>query len=262
MTVSVGEQDRVRLNALLDGELDTAARAELLDRVANEPSLARELSALGRLKSVLADSMEVPDIPLPAPRRRRPLLAAALAAGLALAAVTSLVWLQRDPDPSPGGASVAWAVEAHRAWTPAPGQKASEGLMRPARAAADAYVPDLSAARLFVAYVGERQASGGGRALVVGYSGTRGCRLTLVVSRAAGKTLGDAPAGFDIDGVLARGWRVGEAGYIVLADGMGGPRFALIADSVYRASLERLPLDGPTRMHLARSRARSEACRA
>lgn len=262
--VSGKEREIERLNALIDGELDSKARAETLDAVAAEPALARELSALGKLKAVVEDSVEAPDIALPAGSRnmkrlRRPALA--LAASLVLAAVVGLSWVLFGQGSAQDGVPVAWAVEAHRSWDLSATQPESSALLRSVGVRADAYVPDLSAARLSIVHVGSRPAVGGGKALMVGYRGTRGCKVTLLVSSApAGMTR--KPVSFTFEQVHAVAWAAGNLGYMVLAEGMAPARFRLIAESIRQASLKHLPLDDRTRTALAQSRAASPPCAA
>ena len=253
-----------RLNALIDGELTSKERAELLDAVAAEPALARELSALGKLKAAVEDSVETPDIALPARSRnmkRLRLPALALAASLVLAAVVGLSWYLFGHGSTLGGVPVAWAVEAHRSWNLSAPKSESPVLLRSVGVRADAYVPDLSAARLSIAHVGSRPTANGGKALMVGYRGTRGCKVTLLVASApAGMTR--KPVSFTFEQVRAVAWAANNLGYIVLAEGMAPARFSLIAESIRQASLKHLPLDQRTRTALAQSCAASPPCAA
>ena len=59
-----------RLVAYVDGELDAAATAEVAKAVAEDPALAREVAALSRLRSRVAESVEAPPISVPAPPSR------------------------------------------------------------------------------------------------------------------------------------------------------------------------------------------------
>jgi anti-sigma factor RsiW len=236
-------------NAFIDGELDREGRSEVLARAARDPRAAQELADLNRLKAVLEDSIEVPEIPLPAragKTRRR----------LALALAASLV-LMASPGPSEG-LPVAWAIKAHKGWRGAPDRPAAPRL-RPASLMRNAYVPDLTAAKLAIAHIGEIKAPGGVPALVVGYSGTRGCRVTLIVDPAP-KDLGGSAMFFETEGLLAMVWRAGPLRHQILAQGMDPTRFRMIAESVRRGSLDHLPLDKRTRLALARSRASSPPC--
>jgi len=265
--VSRHEIDRALLSAYVDGELDAARAADVMAAAARDPALARELSALARLKASLGDSVEVPvldiDLTRRAPRRRVAMMAYAACVAVLIVAL-SFVLFGLGPSND-----LAWARAAHKSWTeatetgaptatavPAAGARTAPGAYMPG-----AYVPDLAAAKLSIAYVGQARVQGGRRAMVVGYRGTRGCKVSLIVAKSAGhftrtlERLAIAPhRGF--------AWRAGDLDYLVIAEGMAAPRLALIARSVRETSLHRLPLDQATRTALAKSRATSAPCRA
>ena len=253
-----------RSNAFVDAELDRDAHGAVLAAAAREPRLAKELSDLTRLKSALEDGIEVPEIVLGggSARRARAPMALALAACLALAALTGIGWWWlAPPAASSHGIPVAWAMEVHQSWRDGGADSAARPLLRPATARLDAHVPDLSAAKLRVAHIGEIEAPGGARALVVGYLGTRGCRVTLLMDSTP-SDLGAAATYFETGGLLAMAWQAGPLRHLILAQGMDRGRFRMIAETVRRASLDRLPVDQPTRMALAQSRAESPPCAA
>ena len=133
-----------------------------------------------------------------------------------------------------------------------------------ARAVASAYVPELSAAKLRIAHVGQVAGPAGGEALLVGYRGTRGCKISLLVATDAAPApeTSSLPEPFDAGELHGYRWRTGGRAYVIMAEGMARARFSLIATSVHRASLERAPLDSETRMALATSRAQSPPCMA
>ena len=54
------------LNAYVDGELDAETAADVAAAVAGDPVLAREVSALSRLRSTVANSIDVPPLAIPA----------------------------------------------------------------------------------------------------------------------------------------------------------------------------------------------------
>jgi anti-sigma factor RsiW len=270
--VSRLEIDRALLSAYVDGELDVARAADVMAAAARDPALARELSALARLKASLGESIEVPvldiDLARPAPRRRVAIAAYAACAACVAGLILALSFVLFGGGPSN---DLAWARAAHKSWTGATGTAAATAAAAPAAGARSAvvpgaympgaYVPDLAAAKLSIAYVGQARVQGSRRAMVVGYRGTRGCKVSLIVTRSAGRftrtleTLEIAPhRGF--------AWRAGDLDYLVIAEGMAAPRLALIARSVRETSLHRLPLDQATRTALAKSRATSAPCRA
>ncbi len=248
-------------NAFIDGELDRDERSEVLARAARDPRAAQELADLNKLKAALEDAIEVPDIALPARAGKvRLRLALALAASLVvMAAGGGAWWWGASPGPREG-LPVAWAIKAHKSWRGVPDQAAAPRI-RPASLMRNAYVPDLTAAKLTIAHIGQIKSPGGVPALVVGYSGTRGCRVTLIVDPAP-KDLGKSSMFFEIDGLLAMVWRAGRLRHQILAQGMDRGRFRMIAESVRRGSFDHLPLDERTRLALARSRASSPPCAA
>jgi hypothetical protein len=253
-----------RSNAFVDNELERDARDEVLAAAARDPSLARELSVLNRLKSTAEDSVAVPEIDIPAPPVWRGLgrrAASAVAACVALLILVGVGWTflsQRGPDQ---GLSVAWAIEAHGSWKTGTAESGITTMLHPARARLNAYVPDLSSAGLRLAYIGEGRVPEGKPALIAGYRGTRGCRVTLLVDRSPGGLLEKAIY-FEVDRLIAMVWGAGGLRHAIIAEGMANDRFRLIAETVHRASLERLPIEEASRMALAYSRASSPPCAA
>lgn len=258
------KQDLERISAFVDGELDPAARAEIIREAADDKAFARELIAHERLKATLADSVDVPDLELPAaPRRWRiaPALAS-LAASLALLVAGAAGWAVYDGrNAGTGDLALDRAIEAHRSWTADSSQSGAIALVRPASSTINAYVPDLSSNGLNINHVSERRAPGEDRVLVVGYLGSRGCRVTLL-ARTAPAEMPAQPVYLEIGPVRAFSWRAGRLAYRMLAEGMATQRFRLIAASVRRASLNHLPLDPDNRLALAQSRAQSPPCAA
>ena len=251
-----------RINAFLDGELDHKAQARLMDDVAADPALARELSVLSRLKAALDESVDCSDLNLEIPAQRKPRRALwtslAVAAGLVLMLAGGALW--QSGSSSGGDVPIYWAVKAHRSWN-APYPKESSPVLRPASVRADAIVPDLSANGLVVSYVGTQAWRQGVDALLVGYRGTRGCKVTLLVlPSASSRDLAAEGVRFETKGVIAAAWTTGMLDYFVLAESMAGPRFRLVAASIRKASMEHLPFDSRTRLALAESRRASLPC--
>ena len=121
------------------------------------------------------------------------------------------------------------------------------------------YIPDLSAAELFINHVKHRVASSADGLVVIGYRGTRGCRVALVVF--------DDSGSFPTEMTLARdgnrrayAWRAGRLGYAIIADGMDVSRFRLIVETVFEATLRHQEEDAETRVALGESRKSSVPC--
>jgi len=263
------------LNAYVDGELDATATAEIECAIANDSDLARQVLMLNQFKSAAAQSIDIPKIELPQPRTqtkpqvalsscRRLVLAAACLAGLAL--FTNIAgpfgstskngeeWL-----------SPAWAMQ--KAWS------ISDAGVKPNNAAAlkvstfsenmlsGSYVPDLTMAKLYVSYVSSDHQYRNDKALLIGYAGLRGCKISLLITPSAGH-LSPLMTHFERDKMSLYGWQQDDLDYMVMAEGMPDQRFKSIAEAVYKSSTIRLPVDSDTRMALAKDQAQSRPCQA
>ena len=245
------------LNAYVDNELPAERAADVARAIARDPELARQVAALSRLRAVTAESVEAPVLELPAaPRRPARWLVAACLAGLLIAGAAGLgVMLPERPQ---SGDWLAAAWQLHDGWTLPEAGSADQALRQPAKFAAT-YVPDLSASKLALVHVAQRPGPDDGPALVVGYRGTRGCKVTLVIA-AAGGPLEAPPGPVTRQAKLTHAWRSDAFAYVLMAEGMDPKRFRLIAESVERASIKRLPFDEETRSALLENRRASKPC--
>jgi hypothetical protein len=110
-----------------------------------------------------------------------------------------------------------------------------------------------------VVFTDPRVMFAGAPAALVGYGGTRGCKLTLIAAALPGLF------GPDLERISdgkrsAYAWQHGELAYLLVSEGMASERLARIAQSVHRASLERLPFSAPTQTALRRDRRDSRPC--
>ncbi|MBT3306908.1 MAG: hypothetical protein HN377_10555, partial [Alphaproteobacteria bacterium] len=131
------------------------------------------------------------------------------------------------------------------------------------KAMPEAYIPDLSAARLSIVHTSVKPISGNRRALLVGYRGTRGCKISLAVFPAPNSPLhplGKEPSPSKRGTNEAYSWRAGSLGYVIMSDGMDTKRFKNLAQSVHQSSQRHLPFDDLTRMALRVSRDLSAPC--
>jgi anti-sigma factor RsiW len=250
------------LNAYVDGELDAATAAEVARAVAEDPALARQVAALSRLRLAVAESIEVPPLAVPAPPSKSG-RAAAIAAGIALVVFIAGSILVANFDRSPGAHWLARTWQVHHGWSveeataqPRPGLQFAQF----AEAVPDAYVPDLSASRLSLVHAAIVPFTGRQRALLAGYRGTRGCKISLLVFSSP-RDLGEGLSAFYEDGNEAYGWRTASLGYVILSDGMDSARFRLLAETVHKASRRHLPFDEETRIALRNSRDYSVPCK-
>ncbi len=249
------------LNTYVDGELDTAAAAEVARAVAEDPALAREVAALSRLRSAVAGSIEAPPLSVPASPTttgRRIAIAASISFALFVAGSVLVFNLDRNP----GADWVARAWQLHRGWSieEVTAQiRPSLLLAQYAEAVPGAYVPDLSASRLTLVHAAVAPFTGKRRAMLAGYRGTRGCKISLLVFPSLG-ALGETLSPFRDDNNEAYGWRAGPMGYVIMSDGMDSGRFRLLAESVRRTSRQHVPFDEETRIALRESRDKSAPC--
>jgi hypothetical protein len=241
------------LNAYVDGELDTAAAAEVARAVAEDQALAREVAALSRLRSAVADSVEAPPLSVPTPPSARG-RGTAIAASIAFAMFIAGSVLVSNFYGNSGAAWLASAWQIHTAQT-----RATLHLAQYAEAVPGAYVPDLSASRLTLVHAAVSSFTGDRRVLLAGYRGTRGCKISLLVFPSSG-ALGEALSPFRDGKNEAYGWRAGPLGYLILSDGMDSGRFKLLAESVRHTSRLQAPFDDETRMALRDSRDNSAPC--
>jgi len=167
-------------------------------------------------------------------------------------------WFTGGEDVNPVAARVDWAAALHHDWegTSLPAESAAVAV--PARLPLSPHVPDLSANGLELAHAAVKQTPEGAPALVLGYLGSRGCRVTMIATRIS------SPAGEPIllvrAGLRARFWQVGPLGYMLLAEGMSPSRFQLISKTIFRATRNRTPFGAETRTALRRNRAASPPC--
>ena len=249
------------LNTYVDGELDAAAAAEVARAVAEDPALAREVAALSRLRSAVAESIEAPPLSVPASPSttgRRIAIAASITFTLFVAGSVLVLNLDRNS----GADWLARAWQLHRGWS-IEGVKAQTRpsllFARYAEAVPGAYVPDLSASRLSLIHAAVVPFPGKRRALLAGYRGTRGCKISLLVFPSLG-ALGEALSPFRDGKNEAYGWRAGALGYFIMSDGMDSGRFRLLAESVRHTSRQHVPFDEETRIALRESRDKSAPC--
>ncbi len=205
--------DIVRLNAFVDGELSPSERAVVAAQIKAQPDFARAHATLARLKACIgesADATALPAIGMPHQRPHRVVLRVGVAAlvvcCLVLAAVLAVPRFLVRQEPVP--------------------LAARDAAITLAALPASPVLPNLGAGGLTLEDV-KIERIGEVRALLASYRGPHGCVLDLRVSPAASAL----PAGA---GSSRHSWQVGPLAYEVVAHGMPGWRFAVIADAVER----------------------------
>jgi len=237
------------LNAYVDGELSPHDRARVAHAIAGNPTLADQVAALARLKSVVAGlgedrALSLNDLALT--RRRKPRAMAMIAASVAVALLIAVIgvagydaWRASQAD-----ALVAEAKSHHLTWLAKATAADDDGgdiaqvlrtTMRERHV--PAHIPDMRSANLTlsdVANFGDGSA-GAIKSMQLRYTGRRGCRVSLWLSQ------GPSPLATTLsesDDGRSRGfyWRVGDISYALFATGMDATRFSLLARNVYEAT--------------------------
>jgi anti-sigma factor RsiW len=229
MAVDPKQSDEVLLNALVDGELAPGEHAAAAARLANDREFARAYATLARLKAQVSEgggptSLRTP-LPVRKPRRLALGLGMATAAVCAIAALIAVAMLPSQNKP------VALA--------------AREAVLTLAALPASPVIPDLEQAGLALVDLAVDRA-GDIRLLIATYRGPHGCRLDLRV-----RPLGAAVP--PIAGTRRHDWEVSDLAYELVAHGMPGWRFAMIAAAAERETRNgRLPEPGDRQLREAR----------
>jgi anti-sigma factor RsiW len=200
----------LRLNALVDGELAPAARARIAAEIAADRELARTHATLAKLKASVIESGDAqsgPDIRIPP--RSLPRRVAAWGVGIA------------------ASVGLLFAVARSDLFAPAPVALTSEQVaVTLAALPVKPVVPDLVSGGLTLVKIefGDRRDM---RHLVATYAGPRGCRLEFHV-----RPHDAAPP--QVGGTSRHAWRDGDFAYELVAFGMPGERFRIVAEAAER----------------------------
>ena len=257
------------LSAYVDGELSPEDDARVADAIARSPQLAAHVASLSRVKSELAGLAMEPAAPIEFPRRRwsKAMTVVAASIGLLLAAISGILtgYLHfgennRDWYEMAAATHSNWLLQP--ASTEAGEVDANIYLANVNRLQLPVYAPDLGDARLRLTYMKFMESNASSpAALHLGYTGRRGCRLTLWVT--------SAPKGMSTKLVEARNkslrgfrWRAGKVAYALFSTGMAEQRFTTIADKVYEATSESHGFDAEMRMALNEVSRRAPPCSA
>lgn len=266
--MSAGWPDWETLNAYVDGELDSAGRADVARAVAEDQETAEAVARLSRLKQAAqdaggADAGERPAVDLPDGGRARRRAVWGTAAAVLVAAALGLTagFWPRVSEPEWIGAAHA----VHAGWAEDKAEDTKEAGTTSAVLLAAVedfgrvpFVPDFSANKLSLASV-RRAHLGETPVLHLGYRGTRGCRVSLLVL-AEPRALTAELATVETATGPAHLWRAGGIGYALIASGMDEARLRVLAEAAHAATRERSQPDAETRTALRRSRAESQPC--
>lgn len=257
--------DWSQINAYVDGELPAPQAARIADAAAEDDELARQIAALTHMKhAVSAEFGAPPQRPSRRPaRRRRHAVGMGLAATFLVAVCTLALGLVLTMDWQEDKTHWADIAAAKHAELSEQSQSGSDSgallLASLPRLGPAAFVPDLSAAKLRIGGVASLDDFAEGRAVAIGYYGTRGCRLTVLVTDAE-LGLSDKMQLLQRSEPRTYGWRMGQLSYLVMASRMAPKRLATIAGSIHWSSVRASKPDDEIRTALRVSRRNSPPC--
>jgi hypothetical protein len=250
------------LNAYVDGELSPEDDARMAQAIARDPALAARVATLSRVKSALAGLADEPAgrIHLPGRQLSKTMLAIAASVGLLVAFLSGML----TGIPQFGEESNRWHREAasiHAEWASGPAMPdASEVDANLYLASIDRL--NLTRAKLRLTYLKLYEADPEyPAALHLGYTGRRGCQLTLWVT-AAPRKLDTSLTEFREDKMRSFRWRQGKIAYALFATGMAENRFTMIAAKVHEATREMRGFDDETRLALREVSGKAPPCAA
>jgi len=251
------------LNAYVDGELAASESAHVARAIADNAELADQVAAISRLRSVVAEGIETPSLAMPA-KAQSSSWRTAIAATIAFLVFVGWSVLLDNMYNNPRTTWLQQAWQVHQEWSIDKSATGSPTELLPvnyAETVAGAYVPDLSSSRLSLVHAAIKAFSGQRKALLVGYRGTRACKISLIAFPSP-DDLSEALRFYREAKNEAYAWRAGQLGYVLLSDGMDSGRFQLLAESVRRTTLQHLPFDQKTHLALRKSRDQSKPCMA
>ncbi len=225
---TITEAELIKLNALVDGELDNMEAAELRLEIAENQHLADAYEQIQNLKnqvvSLRSDALDEFDLPRSeSVQRWRPTaIAASLLITIGFASLLYFgiaIYGEKNPK-----SVLAWHQhfsEKHYIVEPSK----SPGLVSFATST-EFGVPDLKEARLYLVdqHVGNSERP----EAVFHYRGLKGCRLTIYYSEAE-LAVPDKPG-------QIRVWKVGPVTLVMIASGMDNNRFQAVGDYVESVS--------------------------
>ena len=258
------------LNAYVDGELSLDDDARVAQAIACDPGLAAHVATLSRVKSALSGLAAEPPKPihLPSHHWSKAMLAVAASVGLFVAVISGVATGFLHFGNDQGSSWYQEAAVAHAEWVSGPSASdarevdANLYLANLDRLNLPAQAPDLNSAKLRLTYLKFYEADTDySAALHLGYTGQRGCRLTLWAT-AAPHTLDTRLAEFREGKMRSFRWRQGRIAYALFATGMAENRFTMIAAKVHEATRKMRGFDNETRMALREVSGKAPPCAA
>ncbi len=245
--MSKNRPDTATINAYVDGELETAAAANVAQAVAADPQLAAMVAKLHAMKSAVGEAFINGEVI--AVTHHKPLLSRtsmwAAAACLVVAVIGSGLWYGVTQRSS--GDVIAQALVEHDNWLVKP-RVAEKNIINTAALV----TPDLTPAGLTLSGVQKNIPLGDNLGQRYAYVGTRGCKLSLFVSEQdyAFEGIGNTARP---DALITK-WAVANRGFLLVARSMNQERFAVIAKALEAATARAVALDEPMRLAMIQSR--------
>ncbi|MGB1237174.1 MAG: hypothetical protein ACPG4U_03115 [Pseudomonadales bacterium] len=221
----VSEEDAILLSALLDDELDSRAKAQLLARLEREDVLQQYYVNLQQVQR----SVRVHKRHAHTDNRTKRYVPLAAAASFVLALIFTLQWQGNEPVPKPSN-SIA-AIHAELAQLPLQFAQHQQAQLLPSTGQTGLIQPDLSLSKLYLV-----SRSDDARGRVLHYRGVNGCKLTLHIDQAEAAPVNTSQWQY-------RQWQLSGYTYQVIASGMDAGRFESVSDFIEQLSLQAQPLD-------------------
>lgn len=253
-----------QLNAYVDGELSPEDAAATARAIADDPATAELVAKFADLKAAMPDALpKCPPIDLQkAAKPASPVLAvsafraAAMVAFVIAGGVMAYLSLFQKQQ---AGSWQMLAMEQHAIWVASDTSRPSQLNKIDISSAGNSFrPPDLSASKLTLAKTDQRIV-GADRLTHFGYTGTRGCRLSLFVVTSPSKHQQETAATTSEN---RSQWQSGDRSYLLLSSGMDRDRFLQLADTIRQYSIDQRRIDQQTRQQMAATRKSALPCTA
>jgi hypothetical protein len=243
------EEQLIRLNAYVDGELTPPERSDIAREIADNPAAANAVAALSAVKVGIKEAFATDHAqfdPNSTVGGSVPFVKIATSVAC-LMMVCAAFWLFAiQIDSKHGGFAEALKIYDS-------GHTSEPGQPLVVAATGSLIVPDLSPAGLTIARVEPGVKIGAHSAWHVTYLGKRGCRLSLFVYDAPDGKLINSSANRKPD-ILAEHWSTANIGYLLLARRMNADRFKVLVGAIQEATIKAAPLIDETRLAMRSAR--------
>ncbi len=219
-----------RLNAFVDSELSPSEAALVAEAVAADPTLAKRVVRLHKIKAALAafgDDLPVPELPQPAPHRRTARGRLVASGAIAATALLLLVSVSVPVSAPEQGAADLPRLAQHDLWLSTTTEAGSLELPR----GFEWMGPVMRASGLQLVHSHSHD-----DIMHFGFKGANSCRLSLFVATSA--TRDTALQVTLSDQVQHAQWQTGRLAFEMIARDMAPARFATVATGLQQGSRE------------------------